>query len=78
MELVSWIDSMQTTGWRETSEALGELDRSDHLDVETVGFIVGETDGRLMLALNRNPSTVGNTIIIPKTAILSRRELRLR
>lgn len=76
--IVRWIDSMRTPDWRGTEDALAELHKPDHLDVESCGFLVGETDDRLMLALNRNPSTVGETIIIPKAAITARRELRAR
>lgn len=51
-----------------------ELAKPDLLDCETAGFVVGETEERLMLALNRQAVAggepmVGETIVIPKAAI---------
>jgi hypothetical protein len=80
---VSWVDSVRTTGWRTADEARADLEQDDFLDCETVGFLVGETAERVILALNHQHVTggeemVGETIIIPRQAIRSVRELRPR
>ena len=78
--LVRWRDSMRETGWRSVDDATKHIYQSDYLDCESVGFVVGETSDRLMLALNHqhiegSEETVGETIVIPKAAIFERHEL---
>jgi hypothetical protein len=78
---VRWVDSVRTTGWRTLDEALAELDQSDFLDCVSVGILVGETDERLMLAINSQHVTgglpmVGETIVIPRQSVTAVRLLR--
>jgi hypothetical protein len=67
---------MRTTGWRSRSEAIAELGKPDILQCESVGFLVEQTNERIMLALNvqavdGGEPMVGETIIIPRPMIVS-------
>jgi precorrin-6B methylase 1 len=78
MLYVRWRDSMRETGWRSVDDARTELRKS--LDAETVGFLVAENKHQIVLALNHQKIAghevmVGETITIPKEAIVRRRAL---
>jgi hypothetical protein len=81
MVLLKWHDSMRTTGWRTTDEALAEVARDGVTLCRTVGVLVGENEDRIMVALNAGEPAggepmVGETITIPKSALVSRQRLR--
>ncbi len=75
--LVDWIDSCGQEGWIS----------KDNLQVhatmcQTIGFLVGETDEAIALALNRSTMgegyrPYGEIICIPKVAIKKMRQLKV-
>jgi hypothetical protein len=78
MVYVRWRDSMRETGWRSMDEAVVDVDKP--LDAHSVGFIVAESESALMLALNHQAidghlEMVGETLIIPREAIVEQRAL---
>lgn len=74
---VRWVDSASQHGWLQP-EQLPERP----LIAETVGFIAGETNDHLLLALSRGVNDDcapwADVISIPKCAITARTELILR
>ena len=72
IELIHWIDSAGHSGWHKASEQTYEP-----MTCQTAGFLIHETEISLTLALNialddGADFDVGETITIPKVAIVCR------
>jgi hypothetical protein len=72
---VQWVDSMRTGGWRSRNEAVEDFERDD-LACESVGFLLAENDERVMICRDRSARLVDDTMIIPRVAIRSVKELK--
>ena len=66
------------SGWKDVNEAL--LSKAKEIIV-SVGFVAGEDDEALAMALSWNSAEEakdwGSVFVIPKRAIISRRKMRL-
>lgn len=72
---MEWVDSIRTTGWRPAAECQRDLEQPDFISCESVGWLVGENEQRVVLALNAqsiegSEPMVGETIVIPRGAVL--------
>ena len=75
---VEWVDSTFTEeGWKDIDEVMERCKDS----IVSCGFVAGEDNDVLVLALSWNPTEHskdwGSVFVIPKRAIVSRRTLRL-
>lgn len=72
---VLWADSSGYEGWQSVEDV-----RLEEVLCESVGFLVGETNEVLALALSHckghDHRELGSAIVIPKRAVLQRKELR--
>lgn len=71
---VEWIDSHEVLGnWT----LLTELDEDDlrTSPISTVGFVLRDTDDRMVIVLNNGGDQVSNGIVIPRCSIESVVEL---
>lgn len=75
MRYVTWLDSKGTDGWTERSEV------AEHVPalIETVGFVVVDTDTHLTLTLAlTDDSDCGAFMVIPRGAIRTSYDVALR
>jgi hypothetical protein len=79
IERVEWLDStFLGTGWQDVDENVMNKGREI---IVTVGFVAGEDDDSLVMALSWNSAEEakdwGSVFVIPKQAVVSRRKMRL-
>lgn len=70
---IEWYDSERVLlGWASAEEYLAAL--ADRNVYRSVGYLVGEGDHFVMLALSRSASGLyGDAMVIPKAVVMSRR-----
>jgi hypothetical protein len=74
---VEWLDSLGEGGWSQRDEALRRA-RDDPMRHSSCGYLLEDAPNYLLLCLNRHGSgqIVGETIQIPRVAILAIHNLR--
>jgi len=75
VEIIKWLDSQQVYNW----DSRGSYEKSydDDLIVTTVGFVVKESEDRVMVLQNDGTDTWNGMMCIPKVCIVSRDKLTL-
>lgn len=80
---VEWIDSAGEDGWRHAGDVLDESSRDGYTTCYCTGYLVGETDTAITLALGYtvNPGTGLHDaylapLTIPQVAVVEMKELR--
>jgi hypothetical protein len=76
---VEWTDSSNTNGWQDSRE-VSELATGMHeLDCWSVGFLIAETDDRVVISSSENPARDAiSPLAIPKCAITLMETIRER
>ncbi len=80
---VEWVDSNMSTGWLNTEYATKVEDKRP-LECRTVGYLLSETEDRINVVMNFSDNTdlpndsVSEVMTIPKVAVLSVKELRVK
>jgi hypothetical protein len=74
---VEWLDSIGQGRWRDRDEVLRAAEDEPLLH-HSCGYLIAENDRYVLLALNLHGSgdIVGDTIQIPRVAVLSVEELK--
>lgn len=72
MTLIYWRDAKYSAGWHTPGEV-----PSEPCEVETLGWLIKETDEAVIMALSISPDTqtVGHVSVIPKSGITARFQL---
>lgn len=74
---VKWVDSHAFDGWKDAQEAVTKA-LSAKLTCESCGWLIEETDDRIVLACHRDIECekVDSIWVIPKFAIVDRCEIQ--
>lgn len=78
---VDWLDSMVESTWESLDDIRRRADDANSLNNTTVGFLLLDEDGYLLIASTATPGvdggkpTYGNTTHIPRAAVVSVRSL---
>ena len=72
IEKIGWLDTHSEPSWADKAELLNDVKALDLL-CHTVGCVLAETGDRLILAATwSNNDMVGEVVVIPRRAIISR------
>lgn len=79
---VEWLDSHVESEWRPSHDIRRRAEFEDALRNFTVGYLLLDEDGYVLVASTQTPSSehepalYGNTTQIPRSAVISVRELK--
>lgn len=71
LEYIIWVDSQGSPGWRGKDEAI----INSPMYCRTAGFVVQENADKIEVVQSEGAMQVGNSILIPKCAILGRHKI---
>lgn len=71
IEHIKWVDAETRDAWREHKEAVRDM-TEDSMEAEAVGWVIAETEDRVILTGMRNTSMYALSIGIPRVAITER------
>ena len=75
VELIKWLDSQAVYNWNSRDEY--EKTYKDDLTITSVGFVVYESEDRVMLLMNNGVEQWDMMMCIPKVCIVNREQLTL-
>ena len=75
VERITWLDAETRDAWSEHDLAIAETTMST-IEADAVGWVIAETDDRVVLAGMMNPRSFASMKGIPKIAITKREVLR--
>jgi len=70
VEIIKWVDSQSVTNW--APKASYEDSYTDDLTVTSVGFVVHESEDRVMILQNNGAESWNMMMCIPKVCIVER------
>lgn len=68
--MVTWVDTISSDGWFDHKE-ITEFCREPPLTMETMGWLIFETEGWIVLAMSAGFYNMGDLFKIPRSAIIS-------
>lgn len=75
VEYITWLDAETRDAWASHKEAIHDS-TSETMEAEAVGFLIAETEDRVVLAAMASPGSYAGMIGIPKIAITKRQVLK--